>query len=600
MDVIYVFIALLFLAAAFNWHRKINHCAPAKPSGAGGLNEYVFLTADGITLDDTQKKSVLAYASESGFKLIDIIPADLPAEQAIALAKVYHPKAYRRNRIAPPVSAGYAMAVSKGAAQRAGVTSDTSCKPDDFFQTAHMLKKHALTSAALAVEPALKVSTHPLSKGSRHLCRILGKFAPIYLVFDLFLLGVVLAGVFTGSLFAVAALLVFHLQPFIATCRTAVKPHDILSTVLFRTPLVFIYFIKGIVLYIKKRMAADYDCLRQSYDSLLSEGVEPFFIAPRDACPICGSKEIKFLVATPELVFHKPGRFVLEKCAGCGCIFQNPRLSIRGLDFYYKDYYDGIGAEVIELLLGSTDAAYLNRAKLFRNYCNPEKWLDVGGGSGYFCCVAKEIFPDTRFDGLDMSSGMTAAQQQGWVEHAYQGQFPEVSATIAQSYDVISMIQYLEHTIEPEQELKAAHTALKKDGVLIVEVPNPDFPLFKIIGKYWFQWLQPQHLYFFNIGTMKKLLKKNGFQPIGWDLTSAHAPIDFGSAAVLFVRNLVPSPIYPWLPKRSNAYFLFRGTVLVLCSPLIAAGVLMDLFLLPFFKLFKISNNYTVIAKKIQ
>ncbi|GEM_PF-1495342 len=120
-----------------------------------------------------------------------------------------------------------------------------------------------------------------------------------------------------------------------------------------------------------------------------------------------------------------------------------------------------------------------------------------------------------KFDGLDLSNGMISAQKQGWVKDMYQGQFPEVSKALTASYDTVSLIQYLEHTIEPEKELMAAHNALKKDGILIIEVPNPDFSLFKILGKYWFQWLQPQHLYFFSTENMEKLLEKCGFEPVG-------------------------------------------------------------------------------------
>jgi len=491
------------------------------------------------------------------------------------------------------------MLISKHIADRAGIKQNTSLKPDAFFKLAKTLKKHAVNNAGLAIDPSLKAVKLSLSKENEFSWLIFGKFAPIFLAIDLFLLSVIIAGLFTPSVFAFIALTLFHFQPFIATYGTKLKTPDILSSVLLRLPITLIASFSGIISSINARMTANCNDLRETYDKLLADGLDKFFITRRNTCPICRGKNLKFLVETPDLISHKPGSFVMEQCRNCKYIFQNPRLSIKGLHFYYKDFYDGIGTELIELLLGSSDIPYLNRAKLFKKYCDPEKWLDVGGGSGYFCCVARDIFPDTQFDGLDLSNGMISAQKQGWVKDMYQGQFPEVSKTLTASYDTVSLIQYLEHTIEPEKELMAAHNTLKKDGILIIEVPNPDFPLFKILGKYWFQWLQPQHLYFFSTENMEKLLKKCGFEPVGWDLTSAHAPIDFVCAAVLFVRSLVPSPIYPWLPKKPYSYFILRAAILAICSPLIAAGILIDVLLFPFFRLFKISNNYTVIAKRL-
>jgi hypothetical protein len=43
---------------------------------------------------------------------------------------------------------------------------------------------------------------------------------------------------------------------------------------------------------------------------------------------------------------RKAGRFELDRCLACGLVFQNPRLTDRGLEYDYGDFYDGIGASV--------------------------------------------------------------------------------------------------------------------------------------------------------------------------------------------------------------------------------------------------------------
>ncbi len=216
--------------------------------------------------------------------------------------------------------------------------------------------------------------------------------------------------------------------------------------------------------------------------------------------------------------------------------------------------YDGLGAPLTELILGSDDSVYRRRVKLFARYCTPGRWLDVGGGNGYLCCVARGEWPRARFDGLDLSRGIQEAKEQGWIDHGYRGFFPDYAGGLAGTYDAVSMIQFLEHTVKPEENLRAAHTALAEGGLLFVEVPNPGFLPGRMLGRFWFQWLQPQHIHFFSITTMEKLLRECGFTPLARHVRESHIPIDFVMAAVFLLRLLAPPDHYPWHQKKGRRY----------------------------------------------
>ena len=109
--------------------------------------------------------------------------------------------------------------------------------------------------------------------------------------------------------------------------------------------------------------------------------------APRDLPAVRLARPRASTSASRDLFQHKPGAFTLERCRGCGHVFQNPRLSLAGLDFYYKDFYDGLGEAGMEFIFGFGAQPYHDRARMVRAVATrPQRWLDVGAGHGHFCC----------------------------------------------------------------------------------------------------------------------------------------------------------------------------------------------------------------------
>nr|MDT0664685.1 hypothetical protein [Micromonospora sp. DSM 115978] len=135
----------------------------------------------------------------------------------------------------------------------------------------------------------------------------------------------------------------------------------------------------------------DLPARRRAYADDLTAGVERFLEAPRLTCPWCGSARLRALFEGGDALMAKPGRFRYDRCEACAHVFQNPRLSLDGLDFYYRDAYDGAGAELVEEVFAVNDA-YLSRARLPLP-SPPKRWLDVGGGLGHFCNVARDVWP---------------------------------------------------------------------------------------------------------------------------------------------------------------------------------------------------------------
>jgi SAM-dependent methyltransferase len=87
---------------------------------------------------------------------------------------------------------------------------------------------------------------------------------------------------------------------------------------------------------------------------------------------------------------------------------------------------------------------------------------------------------------------------------------PELAA---QSFDVITMWQALEHVHAPLEVLRAAHRLLAPGGKLVVEVPNIDSLPFRWFGRAWFGLDLPRHLTHFAPQTLVQMVEKAGFYP---------------------------------------------------------------------------------------
>jgi SAM-dependent methyltransferase len=323
------------------------------------------------------------------------------------------------------------------------------------------------------------------------------------------------------------------------------------------------------------------------------------FEPPRSTCPWCGDDELRRAVTMPDLLQSKPGEFHLDECTSCGHIFQNPRLSPEGLDVYYRDFYDGRGNEDAEFVFAMGRRSYRARAEMLRGRAEPKRWLDVGAGHGHFCLVAKELWPDTRFDGLDQSDSVAEAQRRGWIDRCYQGMFPEVAPDLVGAYDVVSMHHYLEHTREPEAELDAAGLALESGGHLLIEVPDPESRLGRKLGRMWGPWFQPQHQHFVPLDNLSEALQQRGFTVVARERAEAHQPVDLAFATWLLANRVAPRGGEPWHAPLTPGRRVGRVATFTAFMPLLAAALATDQLIAPVLRRMpRMSNTYRLLARK--
>ncbi|MGW0713013.1 class I SAM-dependent methyltransferase [Streptomyces sp. NPDC002643] len=210
----------------------------------------------------------------------------------------------------------------------------------------------------------------------------------------------------------------------------------------------------------------------------LAPGADPFHEPRRDDCPWCGSRELRTRARAPEGARRTPGTFVVDECLDCFHTFQNPRLTPDGLLLRHHRQPTEGGHVPVGLTARLRRRRHRLAARALLPYPEPESWLDVGTGHGYFAEAARAVHPYTAFDGLDPTPRVERARDEGRIDEAYRGRLtdPEITTLLRARYDVISMFHHLEHTADPRVELRAAHTVLRPGGHLLLEVPDPAGP----------------------------------------------------------------------------------------------------------------------------
>nr|HEX4315320.1 class I SAM-dependent methyltransferase [Kofleriaceae bacterium] len=570
---------------------------------------HIAIAAPGVTVDDATLRAASAHMRAAKLDVLDLVPRDLPAIRAMTLAQLVDPPKYRGDRMQPGRTAGHALILSRELATRAQAPgwSDTSPTSDDrragldaqaraadtvaFTRLAVRLKHYG--AADLAIAPG--EHARPVDVGARFqvLRILLGPTTTLALIALPIMLALLALGCWLAPTAGYVAAGAWSLQPLIGLAGTRLAPRDLIVATLFRAPLELILLLRTVF---GRRPNDDASSRRAAYDAEMARGTERLLDARRDTCPICSSPDLAVHLRHGDLFQHKPGRFTLERCRGCGHIFQNPRLSIDGLAFYYRDFYDGLGEDGMEFVFGYGVDPYLQRARMVKAAeLAPKRWLDIGAGHGHFCMAARAELPGTTFDGLDFGDSIAEAERRGWVDTAYRGMFPELAKDFAGRYDALSMSHYLEHTLDPRAEIDAAATALAPGGCLLIEVPDPEFWLGRALGRWWLPWFQPQHQHLLSTTNLDKLLRERGFEPAVWHRGAAHQKVDFFFAAYLLLDRIAPQPHLPWR-WRGGAGAAWRVIAWTLGSPLIFGGIVIDNLIGPLLRRAKVSNTYRVLA----
>jgi SAM-dependent methyltransferase len=566
----------------------VEELAPLPGPGGGSTAATVVALADEAS-DEVTAAAAADLMERQDVAVVDLVPGDLPPERWLRwLGRVDPTRLRRDGERAEPGSTTDLFYAPGGVHEALALRPDVSRSLDpggigiDRGRLAELTvaaQRHAPAAVAVRIAPWLHASTWtPLDRWQELRVRTAalrpyGEVAPVLVGLEAAGLAVLTVAPFVVPGAGLAVLVTWSVKPLLVLAsHGSPAPGGLVGVSLGRLVRSWTQLAATIAAYPQVRPEPP------AFDPVAAgAGGDPTLFDDRvERCPWCGSAALEPRLDTTDLFQRKPGVFHLDRCGDCGHIFQNPRLSLAGLDFYYEGFYDGDGAELWEQTFAGLKAGYEGRVAAVDAALGaegPRTWLDVGTGHGHFCLVARQRWPETRFDGLDLSDSVLEARSRGWIDVAHHGQFPELAGRLAGSYDVVSMNHYLEHTREPRDERAAAAAVLVPGGHLLIEGPDQASPWARL-GRWWRCWFQPQHQHFITCENLVAELDRLGFDVVSVQRAGAGEGNDLTSAAMLVAGHLAGPPPQPWRPAPGRLRRLARPVVLAASAPaVVAAGV---------------------------
>lgn len=239
---------------------------------------------------------------------------------------------------------------------------------------------------------------------------------------------------------------------------------------------------------------------------------------PAPVCRICGSGSARLRVRLEG--------YAVYRCRACDAVYTDlPAGAIDGL--YDESYFESEFGPYFSALFGETDdsalrthfAGYLDEIE---RVARPGALLDIGCAAGLFLDVARGR--GWSVDGVEISEHAAAVARERRHVPVRVGDVMDLDLPCG-AYDVVTMLDVLEHLADPGAMLDRVHDLLAPGGALALVLPNDrnlttmiamalhrasfgalSYPASRVHQIY--------HVTYFTPGSISRLLADHGFEVV--------------------------------------------------------------------------------------
>lgn len=237
----------------------------------------------------------------------------------------------------------------------------------------------------------------------------------------------------------------------------------------------------------------------------------------------------------PSTYRHTKAGYEIRQCDRCGLVQLVPAPSSETLHALYQDpaYFAGGGASGYSEY-GSQEREYVRTfsedvGRLAR-FVPAGRVLDVGCGYGFFLKCALDAGYDAY--GIDVSPAAVTHASRLHPGRVSLGSLEDAPGLGPATFHAIFASHVVEHLLDPAAFLRAAALRLEPGGVVMLVTPNVKSLLSRVSGVRWVSFKIPEHVAYYDPGTISELLRRSGFEPRAIDSAYQHYALPYVAARV--------------------------------------------------------------------
>ena len=235
------------------------------------------------------------------------------------------------------------------------------------------------------------------------------------------------------------------------------------------------------------------------------------------SCNLCGADNTQVMFYVRDRNVRGSSSFKIVKCKDCGLVYLNPRPDNEEIRNCYPPWYHS-RAQAKTVNLEKTwiwgipwEKAMKKKAEPILRYKKKGAILDIGCGDGSLLRYMKDL--GWQAFGVDFNERSSRYAREVLGLNVFSGRLEEIDYK-ANFFDVIILFHVLEHLPDPSETLKRVRSLLKKNGFLLIEVPNFGSFEARLFKSKWNGISAPLHLYHFTPKTLGNMLKKCSLAPL--------------------------------------------------------------------------------------